>query len=441
MADYYSSVSGNHTGSHKLSRMQLEFRGTVLKFAVNPEDYTQSMPYRVTVTQTKGGAWLDAWGGGIVEFTIKGVTGVKGHTNNMDTGYQRWRQMRQLFADVYESVNDGQEVKDLIKFSNYTDNEYWWCYPAQGGIELYRSKSQPNMYQYVIHLLGIRQQGQAPTTTSTVTTDNPAINGAITNTTQGQTQKLTGQGDVRYSVIGSRTSTKPIASIQEDSRILADRIESVVGGVRGLISPATGYGATDKLELQPSGTVSNVVPFACSDLTTDENVLTVGSEFRSRIAIGAYSMAMKIRQFSPEVLSPDFSVVAGRTDRDRVAWAVANSTDYRSELYSLIREYLPLSYINRTEANRLKMVLVDSMHLYHELYRIYSLESIESGSTISTTISTSSVKQLEANLSAMILYLTLVDNTYYKYRMDFIPLLRRLQNVALHTLKDILSYL
>ena len=41
MADAYASTSGNSTGTHGLKRMQLSFGSTVLKFAVNPEDYTQ----------------------------------------------------------------------------------------------------------------------------------------------------------------------------------------------------------------------------------------------------------------------------------------------------------------------------------------------------------------------------------------------------------------
>ena len=67
MADSYGTTSGNAYKGRPLKRMKLEYNGTSVKFAVNPEDYTQSIPNRITVTQTKGGAWLDAWGSGIVD--------------------------------------------------------------------------------------------------------------------------------------------------------------------------------------------------------------------------------------------------------------------------------------------------------------------------------------------------------------------------------------
>ena len=153
MVDSYAKTSGNGYNKRTLKRMKLSYKGTTVKFAVNPEDYTQTIPNRVTVTQTKGGAWLDAWGAGIVEFTIKGTTGVKGTSTNIDTGYQRWRTLRTLFAEVFQAITDGEEVKDLISLYNYTDNEYWYCFPSQSGIELYRSKSRPHMYQYTLHLL------------------------------------------------------------------------------------------------------------------------------------------------------------------------------------------------------------------------------------------------------------------------------------------------
>ena len=76
------SVSGNGSSTRPLKRMELVYKTTSLKFAINPSDYTQKEPNRATITQTKGGAWVDAWGAGIVEFNIKGITGVSGIKNS-----------------------------------------------------------------------------------------------------------------------------------------------------------------------------------------------------------------------------------------------------------------------------------------------------------------------------------------------------------------------
>ncbi len=158
--------SGNAVNGRRLLRMKLEWEGMEYMFAVNPDDYTQSEPNKATVTQTKGGAWIDAWGEGIKEITIKGTTGVGGSsktgTADGDIGYNRWKQLRNLIQHVYDSVEDGQKVA-LMKFYNFTDKEFYYVYPAQGGIELYRSKSRPHIYQYTLHLWAVRRLGEAET--------------------------------------------------------------------------------------------------------------------------------------------------------------------------------------------------------------------------------------------------------------------------------------
>lgn len=183
--------SGNGSNLRSLRRMEIVYKDIDIPFAVNPSDYTQKEPNRVNITQTKGGAWIDAWGPGIVEISIKGITGVAGRKstasdvgskgsktlekwantledafmmfsgdNGVDVGYQRWRELRDMIRQVYQDVVDGQEVTDLIKFYNWTDNEYWYCYPTANGLELYRSKSKPHVYQYTINLWGIRRIGE-----------------------------------------------------------------------------------------------------------------------------------------------------------------------------------------------------------------------------------------------------------------------------------------
>lgn len=159
-----SPKSGNQTNKHPLLRMRLAWKDMDYKFAVNPEDYTQSEPNKATITQTKGGAWIDAWGEGVKEITIKGTTGFAAGRRNddpeMDAGYNRWKGLRNMIQNVYDAVKDGEDVEPMW-FYNYTDNEYFYVYPSQGGIELYRNKARPYIYQYTLHLWAVRRIGQA----------------------------------------------------------------------------------------------------------------------------------------------------------------------------------------------------------------------------------------------------------------------------------------
>ena len=44
---------------------------------INPENFSQTEPARINVTQTKGGIFVDQFGPGIKTITISGVTGYK----------------------------------------------------------------------------------------------------------------------------------------------------------------------------------------------------------------------------------------------------------------------------------------------------------------------------------------------------------------------------
>lgn len=152
-------ASGNKDRANTtLKRIELTFQGFVCKFLVNPENYTQSEPAKMSITQTKNGAFMEAFGAGIVEITFSGTTGFKSGTGDPDMGYQKIKQLRDTIKNVYDNVIDGQEIKDFLSFYNFTDNEYYETYPDK--IELSRNKSQPLLYRYNIHLYCIRKIGQ-----------------------------------------------------------------------------------------------------------------------------------------------------------------------------------------------------------------------------------------------------------------------------------------
>ena len=172
----FNAASGNrNTGSKTLKRMEFTFKGKSYKFTLNPDTYTQTEDGRVTVTQTKGGAFVEVFGAAIAEITISGTTGFKNGTGNAEDGYKKFKELRDLIKKVYSNITDGRQITDddLLWFYNYTDNEYYKTIPDK--FELSRSKSQPTLYKYDIHMYCIRRIGQSAPSTEVDTIGNPII--------------------------------------------------------------------------------------------------------------------------------------------------------------------------------------------------------------------------------------------------------------------------
>jgi hypothetical protein len=182
-----AATSGNANGNGKtLKRIEFEFKGKSYKFALNPEAYTQSEGGRVTVTQTKGGANVEFFGSALAEISFSGTTGFKNRTTNRDSGYEKFKELRDLVKSVYDNITDGKEVtdEDLLKFYNFTDNEYFYTVPDK--FNMSRSKSNPLMYKYEIHLFCIRKLGQAATPNTIQKIGNPLGVQATYNKTLNQ---------------------------------------------------------------------------------------------------------------------------------------------------------------------------------------------------------------------------------------------------------------
>ena len=105
MAVDFNAASGNKNSSKKtMKRMEFIFKGKSYKFLLNPETYTQQENGRVTVTQTKGGAFIESFGAAIVEIQISGTTGYKNGTGNAETGYQKFKDLRDTIKSVFQQL-------------------------------------------------------------------------------------------------------------------------------------------------------------------------------------------------------------------------------------------------------------------------------------------------------------------------------------------------
>lgn len=157
-SQYYNATGSNaqQDGVNSLKRIEFEFKGKRYRFALNPEQLTQEEPNRVTVVQTKGGAWVDDFGGGLVNISFKGTTGFKNRTESGTNGFSKFKELRDLIRQYYFKQTPGLEVKEdnELKFYNHTDGEAWVVVPKV--FSLMRSVSRPLLYLYDIQLTAIR---------------------------------------------------------------------------------------------------------------------------------------------------------------------------------------------------------------------------------------------------------------------------------------------
>lgn len=137
-------------GKNKLKRVEFVFDGKSYQFNLNPQEYEQTEPMRGAVTQTKGGAWVDHFGGGLVQIYMKGTTGFQ-------NGFTKWKELRDLLRSYYNSIKPGQTPTKFITFHNFTDEESWIVtIDPQSGFRLSRSKSNPLLYMYEIYMICLR---------------------------------------------------------------------------------------------------------------------------------------------------------------------------------------------------------------------------------------------------------------------------------------------
>jgi hypothetical protein len=150
-------VNHQSDGVNKLKRIEFVFSQKIYQFVLNPEEYRQTEPNRATPTQTKAGAWVDEFGGGIPTITFQGTTGFKNGSKDPTSGFTKFKELRDMLRAVYNRVSPGMTVpanKELL-FYNYTDEEYWVVVPL--AFELLRSVSRPTLYAYNVNLLCVRR--------------------------------------------------------------------------------------------------------------------------------------------------------------------------------------------------------------------------------------------------------------------------------------------
>lgn len=136
-----------------------------LVLRLNPEEFTQTEPKRVNVTQTKGGAFVEHFGEGLKTITIRGTTGYKPAV--VDTGFAETSggvnvKSREPGSGAYHFFRLRQIIREWATNSkeNAEDYELWFSNKADDEIfqvvvtnfALLRAVGRPLLYQYNIQM-------------------------------------------------------------------------------------------------------------------------------------------------------------------------------------------------------------------------------------------------------------------------------------------------
>lgn len=137
----------------KGNTVQEQFYMTLL-----PETYALDQPGRVTVTQTRGGFWIDNFGLGIGSLAFSGTTGWTQRPNfnkgvrsasDLVDGFERWQQLRQFFQDFFDKQERDPSGQYFMRLYNWADEDYFLVVPV-GLPRLQRNVQQALLYRYEI---------------------------------------------------------------------------------------------------------------------------------------------------------------------------------------------------------------------------------------------------------------------------------------------------
>lgn len=455
-------ASGNANGHRVIRRMELAFKDIAVKFQVNPEDYQQKEPGKSTLTHTKGGAWIDTWGAGVAEFQIRGITGA----HKDDVGFNRWLELRDCIRALYASVTDGETIRDYLRLYNYTDGEFWYCWPMPDGFELTRSSTKPLIYQYTIQLWGLSRIGETVKMMGQRRYDEPI--GPMPQTTSGGTKTTVSGGETytttKYVSTEAAISTETFSATRTTEQLvnscerLSETLEPLVGGRDGRISPitlntivsgiyVTPYGNVTNSSINSGGGVIQSDGYATLQgvMFDDDGHLILGEDtpsilqieaiFKPRVTKSAYEVWNLARKYDPKVMSPAYSRSNGTTERDNVISAILTSKEYDSEIIQYLAQLESRLSIGGMEASYIRTVVLDCVSIYLELYGFAENRT-------QLKLSAASMKNLISNIEAVILYFADGDelSVTRDVALTLVHHLRQLHSVMLSVNRDIAIY-
>lgn len=132
-----------------------------------PEDMTYSHPTRSSAINTIGGAYVDDFGTGIADITVRGNTGYKMEIVDAMTG-GTFKSGEMLFLNLrdfvvgryhelrYARAQAGQDPDGIeLLLVDTLNTAVWVCYPRS--FQLQRTRQSPFLYRYTLQLWGLEK--------------------------------------------------------------------------------------------------------------------------------------------------------------------------------------------------------------------------------------------------------------------------------------------
>jgi hypothetical protein len=273
--EYYSGPTG---------RTQIDY----ITLFLNPESFTQTEPSRITVTQTKGGAFVDNFGAGLKTIVIQGITGYKpkfivtpGMGRGMVSGHDHFIQLRKMYRDWLGGSE--KDPSDMMKFYNHADDEAYQVIITQ--FTLQRAVARPLLYQYNIQMTCVDDLSQAHLAESdsvikelvNVEDRLPSILSSLTDGVGFITGILSGAG----LAISGLTNLPGLSNL---SGLISGLSSTAMSGLANLSNAATSWAGKIVGGMQFFDTVSSTYKTVSSVMSDTANLVSDVQMFASGIA-------------------------------------------------------------------------------------------------------------------------------------------------------------
>lgn len=141
---------GISNGRDSLQRVAFELSdGTFFKFAINPQEMTESHAARNSFTNTERNIFMQGYGAGLHTIQISGVTGV-----NKGAGFDKLRQLETLLLTHLQTGHDDTVgAGTTLKFHDFTNGRSWLVEFNQEGFQINQSVNNPLSYTYTINMV------------------------------------------------------------------------------------------------------------------------------------------------------------------------------------------------------------------------------------------------------------------------------------------------
>lgn len=154
---------GISNGRDTLQRVAFELSdGTFYKFAINPQDMTDSYQARNNFIQAERNMFMQGYGPGLHTIQISGTTGV-----NRGAGFDKMVELKKVLTTQLNTGHDDTVGAGLVmKFHNFTNGESWQVEFSPEGFQFNQSVNNPLSYTYTINMVVVGA-ADTPTTSET----------------------------------------------------------------------------------------------------------------------------------------------------------------------------------------------------------------------------------------------------------------------------------